>query len=81
MIAARAFIALMEADENLVHGQIFNLVYKNLRVSELALRVQTTLLQLGIEAQTPFGLYLYPACEATEYQVTNYSEQRDSNRS
>ena len=49
--AARAFIALMEADEKLVHAQIFNLVYKNLRVSELALRVQNTLHQLGFEVK------------------------------
>jgi len=46
--AARAFISLIEADEKLVHSQIFNLVYKNLRISELALRVQNALSLVGI---------------------------------
>ena len=32
-----------------VHGQIFNLCYQNLRISELALRVRETLRRLGIE--------------------------------
>jgi nucleoside-diphosphate-sugar epimerase len=46
--AARAYIALIEADNDLVRGQIFNLVYKNLRISELALRVQNILIQNNI---------------------------------
>ncbi|MBN2257514.1 MAG: SDR family oxidoreductase [Anaerolineaceae bacterium] len=49
--AARAFISLIEADEKLVKGQIFNLVYKNLRISELALRVQNALAQAGVKAE------------------------------
>jgi len=52
--AARAYIACLEADEQKVRGQIFNVIYRNMRVSELALRVKETLakhgLQVGIDA-------------------------------
>ena len=48
--AAQAYITLVEADETLVRGQIFNLCYVNLRISELALRVRETLRGLGIKA-------------------------------
>ena len=52
--AARAYIACLEADEQKVRGQIFNVIYRNMRISELALRVKESLakhgLQIGIDA-------------------------------
>src|SRR5262249_11024402 len=36
---ARAYIACLRAEEDKVAGQIFNLAYRNFRISELALRV------------------------------------------
>jgi nucleoside-diphosphate-sugar epimerase len=47
--AAQAYVALIEADDARVRGQIFNLCYQNLRISELALRVREALRGLGIE--------------------------------
>jgi nucleoside-diphosphate-sugar epimerase len=47
--AAEAYIALLEADEALVRGQIFNLCFQNARISELALRVREALRGLGVE--------------------------------
>jgi nucleoside-diphosphate-sugar epimerase len=47
--AAQAYVALVEADEAAVRGQIFSLCYQNLRISELALRVRESLRRLGIE--------------------------------
>jgi nucleoside-diphosphate-sugar epimerase len=47
--AARAYVALLEADRTHVEGQVFNLVYDNIRISELALRVQATLAVLGLK--------------------------------
>ncbi len=41
--AANAFILLSEADEKDVKGEIFNLCYRNFRISELALRIRKTL--------------------------------------
>ncbi|MBI3786096.1 MAG: SDR family oxidoreductase [Deltaproteobacteria bacterium] len=46
---ARAYIACVGADEPAVHGQIFNVANCNMRISELALRVRTTLRDLGID--------------------------------
>ncbi|MCI0721380.1 MAG: NAD(P)-dependent oxidoreductase [Acidobacteria bacterium] len=48
---ARAYIACLDADENLVRNQIFNVVHSNLRVSELALRVQSALRTKGINVE------------------------------
>jgi nucleoside-diphosphate-sugar epimerase len=46
--AAQAYVALVEAEDALVRGEIFNLCYQNLRISELALRVQEALRRLEI---------------------------------
>jgi nucleoside-diphosphate-sugar epimerase len=46
---AQAYVALLEADESAVRGEIFNLCYQNLRISELALRVRETLRRFGID--------------------------------
>ena len=47
--AAQAYIALVEAEDAAVRGEVFNLCYRNLRISELALRVQEALRRLGID--------------------------------
>jgi nucleoside-diphosphate-sugar epimerase len=47
--AARAYIACLEADEHKVRGQIFNVIYRNMRISELALRVKETLVRHGVQ--------------------------------
>jgi nucleoside-diphosphate-sugar epimerase len=46
---AQAYIALVEAEDTAVRGEVFNLCYRNLRISELALRVQEALRRLEIE--------------------------------
>lgn len=48
---ARAYVACLAADPALVSGHIFNVVYANLRISELALRVQSALRQTGVTAE------------------------------
>jgi len=45
---ARAYVMAIEADADLIGGQIFNLTGGNFRISELALRVRRTLSALGI---------------------------------
>jgi len=45
---ARAYVASLAADEALVSGQVFNVASCNMRISELALRVRTTLRDLGV---------------------------------
>src|SRR5215468_839276 len=47
--AAQAYVALVEAEDAAVRGEIFNLCYQNLRISELALRVQEALRRLEID--------------------------------
>jgi len=49
--AARAYIALIQAETTAVNGEIFNLVTKNYRISELALRVREALADVGVKAE------------------------------
>ena len=49
--AARAYIRLLTTDEDLVAGKIYNLVYRNYRISELALRVQVALAEVGVKME------------------------------
>jgi nucleoside-diphosphate-sugar epimerase len=46
---ARAYVVCLRADDAKVRGEIFNLSYRNFRISELALRVRRTLQEMGIE--------------------------------
>lgn len=48
--AARAYIACLEAPEDLVKGQVFNVVYQNFRIAELGLRVREALRSVGVSA-------------------------------
>lgn len=48
---ARAFARLLTAEEDRIAGQIFNLVYRNYRISELALRVQRGLREVGVKVE------------------------------
>jgi nucleoside-diphosphate-sugar epimerase len=47
--AAKAYIACIEADEDKIKGEIFNVVYRNFRVSEVALRVRSALKTAGVD--------------------------------
>jgi len=49
--AARAHIMALEADENRVRSQIFNIVGENFRISELALRVCEALREMGVPVE------------------------------
>jgi nucleoside-diphosphate-sugar epimerase len=49
--AARAYIACIEADAEKVRGQVFNVMYRNMRISELALRVQQALTDHGVKVE------------------------------
>jgi nucleoside-diphosphate-sugar epimerase len=49
--AARAYVRLIQAQPETVNGQIFNLVYRNFRISELALRVREALRTVGVSAE------------------------------
>jgi nucleoside-diphosphate-sugar epimerase len=46
--AARAYIAVLEADLEFVSGQVFNIVNENFRISEVGLRVRNALAEAGI---------------------------------
>lgn len=46
---AKAYIVCLEAEEDKVGGEIFNLVYRNFRISELALRVRDALKKSGLD--------------------------------
>lgn len=48
---AKAYIACLQAEEEKVRGQIFNIVYKNFRIAELALHVQKVLRENGIPVE------------------------------
>jgi len=47
---ARAYIAGLEAPEERVKGEIFNVSFHNMRISELGLRVRTALREVGYDA-------------------------------
>ena len=55
--AARAYILAIQADEEIVKGQVFNVSRRNYRISELALRVRDALRQMGVdpEIQPDYG--------------------------
>ncbi len=45
---ARAYVTCLEADLEAVRGEIFNVAYRNMRISEVALRVRFALRELGV---------------------------------
>ena len=49
--AARAYILCLEAEESKVAGEIFNVVFRNFRISELALRVVGALREVGVKVE------------------------------
>ncbi|TMD43641.1 MAG: SDR family oxidoreductase [Chloroflexi bacterium] len=49
--AARAYIALIRADHKVINGEIFNLVYRNFRISELAMRVRAALNEIDVPVE------------------------------
>jgi len=48
---ARAYVLAIQVGEKRVNGQIFNISYRNYRISELALRVREGLRQAGVDAE------------------------------
>lgn len=54
---ARAYIACLEADDEAVRAQVFNVSYANFRISELALRVRETFRALGrdVDIRSDYG--------------------------
>jgi nucleoside-diphosphate-sugar epimerase len=67
--AARAYITLLQAPPERINGQIFNVVYRNFRISELALRVRESLASLGIDVEI-----------ATDYHYRGIRNYRVSGR-
>jgi nucleoside-diphosphate-sugar epimerase len=65
--AARAYIALIRAQPDRVNGEIFNLVYRNFRISELALRVREAFRSMGLDIEIK-----------TEYAYTGIRDYRVS---
>lgn len=55
--AARAYVALIAGDAGRIGGQVFNLVYRNFRISELALRVREALrdIDIDVDINTNYG--------------------------
>ncbi len=49
--AARAYLACVTADEAQIHGQIFNVAERNIRISELALRVASVLREMNVPVE------------------------------
>jgi len=48
---ARAYILAIQADEEKIKGQIFNVSHRNYRISELALRVREALRQVDVDPE------------------------------
>ena len=48
---ARAYVMALESDIELIRGQVFNLTAGNFRISELALRTQNALNEIGVKCE------------------------------
>lgn len=70
----RAYVAALEADAGVIRGQLFNLASANHRISELALRAQTTLRRLGIPTEVDVD-YTYRLVRS--YRVSTEKTQRE----
>ncbi len=75
--AARAYIALIQAESEAVNGQIFNLVYGNMRISELALRIREVLRELDVKVEVKAdyaykGVRNYRVTGEKLYRVLNF---------
>jgi nucleoside-diphosphate-sugar epimerase len=55
--AARAYLLALQADDATVRGQVFNVAYRNHRISEVALRVREVFRDLGLplDIRADFG--------------------------
>lgn len=70
---ARAYIVCLEAKTEKVSGQIFNISYRNMRISELALRVQGALREIGIDVEIKMD-YSYRGVRS--YRVSTKKAER-----
>lgn len=71
---ARAYILCLEAAESQVRGEIFNVAYRNMRISEVALRVRQALAELGVKVEIEPD-YGYRA--ARSYRVSTAKIRRE----
>lgn len=76
--AARAYILMLEASDEMVGGQIFNIVAENFRISELALRVRAGLAERNIacDIRTTFdytGIRNYRVSGKKALRTLNYA--------
>jgi nucleoside-diphosphate-sugar epimerase len=70
---ARAYVTALEADADLIRGQIFNLVQRNHRIAELALRVQRALAGEGVAAELDID---YEDRMVRSYRISSAKVQR-----
>jgi len=70
---ARAYVTALEADADLIRGQIFNLVQRNHRIAELALRVQRALAGEGVPAELDID---YEDRMVRSYRISSAKVQR-----
>ena len=75
---ARAYIACLEAPEEKVRGEIFNISFHNVRISELALRVRAALREVGYDAEIApdygyHGVRSYRVSSAKIQRVLDFS--------
>jgi nucleoside-diphosphate-sugar epimerase len=70
---ARAYVTALEADADLIRGQIFNLVQRNHRIAELALRVQRSLAGVDVPAELDID---YEDRMVRSYRISSGKVQR-----
>jgi nucleoside-diphosphate-sugar epimerase len=70
---ARAYVTALEADADLIRGQIFNLVQRNHRIAELALRVQRALAGEDVAAELDID---YEDRMVRSYRISSAKVQR-----
>jgi nucleoside-diphosphate-sugar epimerase len=70
---ARAYVTALDCPVDLIRGQVFNLSGGNFRISELALRTQRALSQLGIKAELDVD-YSYRLVRS--YRISSEKAQR-----
>jgi nucleoside-diphosphate-sugar epimerase len=71
--AARAYVACLEADETAVAGEIFNVVFANFRVCEMALRIREALREFDIATDIRAE---YTQRKARSYRVSGEKLER-----
>lgn len=73
---AEAHIRCLEAEEEKVRGEIFNLVYDNFMILDVAQRVQKTMVQIGINADIEIN---YDQVDSRSYKIDGHKITRELN--